>query len=502
MVGSAAVALCLSGAAGQGAAPAPETIRIDKGAPSRPFPHFWEQMFGSGRAILSLRESYREDLRATHRITNFRYVRFHGILNDEVGVYSTDAQGRAVYNFSYIDEIFDGLLANGVKPFVELSFMPKALAASQTPHAFWYKPLPNPPSDYGRWSELVYQVAHHAEERYGSAEVRQWYFEVWNEPNIDFWTGQPRQASYFELYDAAARGVKRADSKLRVGGPATAQAAWIPDLIAHCRKGHVPLDFVSTHVYGNDTAENVLGTGETIPRSDMVARAVRKVHDEVAESARPDLPIFWSEYNASYMNEPDVEDAPFMGPWLANNIRQCDGLATSMSYWAFSDVFEEQGVVKTPFYGGYGLIAAGHIPKPAFNAFALLHNLGTARIAISSTSALATKKPDGALAIAVWNYWAPEEEGSPREYRIQVGGVPADAPVNVRIVDADNGSPVALWKKLGSPSWPTRDQQRQLIRAAAMPAVETKALSNGALTLTLAPHALALLEIRSAQGGR
>jgi xylan 1,4-beta-xylosidase len=502
MVGSAAVALYLWGVPGRGAPPGPETIRVDQSAPTRPFPHFWEQMFGSGRAILSLRESYREDLRATRRITGFRYVRFHGILDDEVGVYSTDAQGRPVYNFSYLDEIFDGLLANGVRPFVELSFMPAALAASQTPHAFWYRPLPNPPADYGRWGELVYQVAHHAIERYGAAEVRQWYFEVWNEPNIDFWTGQPRQATYFQLYDAAANGVKRADAKLRVGGPATAQAAWVPELIAHCHQEHVPLDFVSTHVYGNDTAENVFGTDEKIPRSDMVARAVRRVHDQVAASALPELPIHWSEYNASYMPEPGVEDAPFMGPWLANNIRQCDGLTTTMSYWAFSDVFEEQGVVKAPFYGGYGVIAAGHIPKASFNAFALLHDLGTERIAIASHSALATRKPDGTLAIAVWNYWPPEEPGEPREFQIEVKGLPPDRTASVRIVDAGHGSPVALWKRMGSPSWPSREQRRRLIHAGALPAAETRTLTSGALTLTLAPHALALLEIRATNGGR
>jgi xylan 1,4-beta-xylosidase len=229
----------------------------------------------------------------------------------------------------------------------------------------------------------------------------------------------------------------------------------------------------------------------------MVARAVRRVHDQVATSALPELPIIWSEYNASYMPEPDVEDAPFMGPWLANNIRQCDGLVTIMSYWTFSDVFEEQGVVKTPFYGGYGLIAAGHIPKAAFNAFALLHDLGTERIAIASSSALATRRPDGTLAIAVWNYWAPEETGEPREFRVEVAGLPPGATSSVRIVDADHGSPVALWKKMGSPSWPSREQQRRLIHAAALPAAETRTLTNGALTLKLAPHALALLEIHA-----
>jgi xylan 1,4-beta-xylosidase len=490
---AAVAVLCLTFNAGSGAPAPPEVIHVDVNGPARPFPHFWEEMFGSGRAILSLRDSYQEDLRSVRRVTGFRYVRFHGILNDETGICTRDPWGHINYNFTYFDQIEDGLLANGVRPFVELSFMPAALAASQTPHAFWYKPLPNPPRDYEQWGELVYQVARHAIDRYGKDEVRQWYFEVWNEPNIDFWTGQPKQSTYFQLYDAAARAVKRADSELRVGGPATAQAAWVGDLIAHCEKGHVPLDFVSTHVYANDSSQNVFGTNEVIPRSDMVARAVQKVHNEVARSTRPLLPIIWSEYNASYLTEPNVEDTPFMGPWLANNIRLCDGLATMMSYWTFSDVFEEQGPARTPFFGGYGLIAPGHIPKAAFNDFALLHELGTERIAIASTSALATKKPDGTVVLAVWNYWRPEEQGEPRDFRIEVPG--AAGTVKVRVVDADHGSPVDLWKKMGSPAWPSRDQQRDLIHAAELPPAQTVDLTNGAFTLTLAPHALATIEI-------
>ena len=473
-----------------GAAPVTIVVRMD--APSRPFPHFWEQVFGSGRAILSLRESYRQDLRATKAITGFRYVRFHGILDDEVGI---DPPG-GVYNFTYFDQIYDGLLANGVRPFVELSFMPSALASSQKPHVFWYKPLPNPPADYDKWGELVYQFASHALARYGAAEVRNWYFEVWNEPNIDFWTGDPKQATYFELYDAAARAIKRADPQLRVGGPATAQAAWVGDLIRHSVEGNVPLDFVSTHVYGNDTADNVLGTQEHVSRAEMVARAVRKVHDEVASSARPNLPIHFTEYNASYMTEPDVEDAPFMGPWLANNIRQCDGLVTTMSYWTFSDVFEEGGVAKTPFYGGYGLIAVGHIPKAAFNAFALLHRLGAQRLPVDSDAALVTKTASGGLAMAVWNYWAPEETGQERRFRVQFTGKAVPSSASVVIIDANHGSPQAAWRKMGSPASPSREQQAVLRHVAAMPAPAAMTMQGGILDLRLPPHALAFIEVK------
>src|ERR1022692_1086951 len=216
------------------AASAPaETVVIDAAGPSHPFPHFWEQVFGSGRANLALRESYRRDLRAMRSATGIQYVRFHAIFHDENGLYDEDAQGRPVYNFSYVDQIYDGLRDNGVRPFVELSFMPRKLAASQTPHAFWYKPLPGPPKDYTRWEEMIRRFGQHLVDRYGIEEVAHWYFEVWNEPNIDFWTGDPKESTYYQLYDAAAVAVKKVDARLRVGGPSTAAAAWVDRFISH-----------------------------------------------------------------------------------------------------------------------------------------------------------------------------------------------------------------------------------------------------------------------------
>src|SRR5271166_1548454 len=228
---------------------ASQVIVADASAPSHSFPHFWEKMFGSGRAILSLRESYRQDLRTVKQITNFQYVRFHAIFHDEVGVYDEDAEGHAVYNFSYVDQIYDGLLANGVRPFVELSFMPKKLAARDAPHAFWYKQNVAPPKDWNKWSDLITQFTKHLVDRYGIDEVAQWYFEVWNEPNIDFWVGDPKQSTYWQLYDRTARSIKHVSPRLRVGGPATAQAAWADAFIRHCADNNVPVDFLSTHVY-------------------------------------------------------------------------------------------------------------------------------------------------------------------------------------------------------------------------------------------------------------
>lgn len=471
-----------------------EAVEVDTTAQGTPFPHYWERMFGSGRAILSLRDSYRQDLRAVKEATGFEYIRFHAIFHDEVGVYD-ELDGKPVYNFSYVDQIYDGLLQAGVRPFVELSFMPKKLAAQESYQPFWYRPIVSPPKDWDKWDALITQFAQHLVERYGIDEVSQWYFEVWNEPNIDFWAGEPKQSTYWQLYDHTALALKKVSPRLRVGGPATAQAAWVSAFLAHTTANKIPYDFVSTHVYANDTAHDVFGTGETIPRTEMVCRAVKKVHDEVKSSARPDVPVIFSEYNASYKNEPDVTDAVFMGPWLADTIRQCDGLVDNLAYWSFSDVFEEQGVVKQPFYGGYGLMAAGDLPKPAFNAFKLLHQLGGERLPVNSSSALATRRADGTLEIAVWNLYLPEEHGESKETTITLRGLSGEHRVQITRLDDTHGSILPLYDKMGRPPYPTQKQLQELRQSASLPAPEETQLQGGKITLRLPPQGLALIEI-------
>jgi xylan 1,4-beta-xylosidase len=475
-----------------------ETVVIDAAAPVTPLPHFWEHMFGSGRAILSLRDSYCRDLREVKQITGMQYIRFHAIFHDEVGVYDEDGQGKPILNFSYVDQIYDGLLANGVRPFVELSFMPKKLAAKEALHAFWYKQNVAPPKDYAKWDEMITQFTKHLVDRYGIDEVSQWYFEVWNEPNIDFWAGDPKQATYFELYDHTARDIKAVSPRLRVGGPATAQAAWADVFIRHCAENGIPVDFVSSHAYANDSSEDVFGTHEEIPRDRMVCRAVAKVHEQIKSSPLPNLPLLWSEFNASYKNEPDVTDSAYMGPWLADTIRQCDGLVNEMSYWTFSDVFEEQGVVKQPFYGGYGLIAAGGIPKPAFNAFLLLHRLGEQRLAVSSDSALVTRRADGTLVVAAWNMTDPGAQGTSKEVEFRFEHTHV-AEARVTRLDPQNGDVHQAYQALGSPRYPSREQIEKLRAASRLASPEVHAVENGALTLSIPAQGLVLLEVKQSR---
>jgi xylan 1,4-beta-xylosidase len=498
-----------------------ETIRIDTKAPTTPFPHFWEQIFGSGRAILSLRDSYREDLRTVKFSTGFQSIRFHGIFDDEVGLYDPDrktilfaqmtnangATESGIYNFSYIDQIYDGLLANNVRPFVEMSFMPRKLSSEpNTSHAFWYRPNVAPPKDYAAWDAMITAFTQHLVDRYGIDEVSQWYFEVWNEPNIDFWIGNPKQSTYFELYDHTALAIKKVNSRIRIGGPSTAQAAWVGDFLQHCKQNNIPVDFASSHVYANDTAKDVFHTNENIPRDQMVCRSVRKVHDEIAASPLPNTPLIFSEYNASYANEPDVTDTIYMGPWLATTISQCDGLTEAMSYWSFSDVFEEQGVVRTPFYGGFGLIAADNIPKPAFNAFSMLHLLGDRRLKVDSTDVLATTKADGSITLALWNYGPPfgtgptytpppANLGPAKTITVTLQGVPSNAPIQIWRLDADHGNVIKSFDAMGRPPFPSREQISTL-RAASQPSQpELTALKGGSVSITIPPQGLVLIKV-------
>jgi xylan 1,4-beta-xylosidase len=485
----------------------PIVISVRADAAGTPFPHFWEQMFGSGRAVLALRDNYRQDVRLVKGISDFQYVRFHGIFHDEIGLYNRNAKGEVSYNFSYIDQIYDGLLAAGVRPFVELGFMPQKLAKNpKNIFGFWYKPNISPPKSYAEWDAMILAFTQHLVERYGIDEVATWYFEVWNEPNIGFWGGRPYQRTYFELYDHTARTLKKVSERLRVGGPSTAQAAWASAFIEHCKQQHVPVDFVSSHVYANDSAMDVFKSKIPIARDRMVCQSVRKVSDEIKNSSMPALPLIFSEYNASFSNEPNVTDTVYMGPWLATTISQCDGLTQAMSYWSFSDVFEEGGVVRTPFYGGFGIVAEDDIPKPAFNAFALLHRLGETRLATNSDSVLVTKRADGTLVIALWNYappdgvgasYAPPKSAGPAKlFSLDLQGVAPVAHASVWRLDQDHGNVIKAYDAMGRPPFPSREEIAQLRSAAQLAAPQLVALKDGKLELSVPAQGLAVLEVR------
>jgi len=409
-------------------------------------------------------------------------------------VYDEDEHGNPVYNFSYVDEIYDGLLERGVRPLVELSFMPRKLAFNPDAlHPFWYKQNVSPPKSFERWDALITEFARHLVARYGIDEVSKWYFEVWNEPNIDFWNGIPRDRSYFALYEHTARALKAVNVRLRVGGPATAAAAWVPTFLKYAAANRVPVDFVSTHGYADDTVEDLFGTNEDIAMDDRVGRAVAKVHKEIEESAMPHLPLFWTEWNVPGMKE--ARDTSYVGPALANTVRECDGLVNILAFWTFSDVFEEGGPIPRPFEGHFGLRAKGGINKPSFYDFGLLHRLGDQRLANPAPDVLATRRADGSLAIAAWNLVDPDKSGSPVHLQLVLEHVPANAPVSVQLVDDDHGNALAAYRALGSPQYPTTEQVRKINAASALPPPRQRHLNGNRLDLVLKVNALVLIEL-------
>ena len=488
-----------------------EQITIDAQAPVTPFPHFWEQMFGSGRANLMLREAYREDLHAVRDITGVQYVRGHGILDDENGVYTEDEHGNAVYNFAYVDQIYDTLLKEHVRPVVELSFMPKKLAFNPDAlHPFWYKPNVSPPKSMERWDALITALGQYLVQRVGLDEVSQWYFEVWNEPNIDFWNGIPREQSYFELYDHTARDLKAVSPRLRVGGPATAAASWIDKFLAYTNAHQTPIDFVSSHGYADDTIANLFPPTEALPvphppedtpMDDRVCLAIQKVRAQMKAAGHGDMPLFWTEWNVQ--GESEARDTPFVGPGLANTIRQCDGAVQQMSFWTFSDVFEEGGPIAHPFSGQFGLRAEYGINKPSFYDFALLHQLGDVRLANTSHDVLVTRDARGNLVIAVWNLVDPAPDGQPPSTQqaknvsmeITFAGTRPNAQVTLQRVDDDHGNVLPLYKKLGSPQYPTPAQVTALNQATTLPLPVHAHLTASKLALDLGPNALVLIQV-------
>jgi xylan 1,4-beta-xylosidase len=478
---------------------AQETITIDASAKATPLPHFWEQMFGSGHANLALRDAWRDDLSAVKSVTGMQYVRFHGILDDENGVYSEDEHGNPQYNFTYVNEIYDGMLARGVRPLVEISFMPKELAARPAPHVFWYKPNVAPPKDYAKWDALIRAFAQNLIDRYGIDEVAEWYFEVWNEPNIDFWVGEPKQSTYFELYSHTARALKSVSPRLRVGGPASAAEEWVPEFLKYMHDNNVPVDFLSTHGYADENYEHTFTSANLPPMDDRLCAAMAHVKQQIAASPMPNIPWFVTEWNVIGID--NARETTFVGPAVANTIRECDGLANMMSFWTFDDVFEEGGVKREPFDGGFGLIAPYSIRKPSFNAFAMLHHLGNERLANDAKNLLVTRRVDGTLVVAVWNMADPagaHQPGGPgADKRVQLvfEHVPDDAPVSITHLDPTHGNTLAAYQKMGSPRYPTMAQIRDMNKASKLSPPEKTTLRDGKIDIDLPVNSLVMLEV-------
>ena len=459
-------------------------------------PHIWEECVGSDRAAITLRESWRKDITRARAELGVKRVRFHGILNDELGVLTRTIQrGSGTPNFKNVAEVYDGLVERGLAPFVELSFMPSELASGTSAFGF-YKGNITPPKSYEAWGAFIREFGLFLVQRYGLAQVAQWPIEVWNEPNLPFfWSGG--QADYFRLYKAAATALKSIDPRLQVGGPVTSSTEWIPEFLQFCATENAPVDFVSTHIYAGDNQQKLFGAEPRRSVNEVIPEALRRARAKVRASAFGKLSLYANEWSS---------DSPAM---ICHVLSAVLGEVEMMSHWVLSGEYEELGppdyFLQEGAMGWAQLI--NEIPRPNYNTYRLLHALGDRRLAATGP-ALASRRGDGSLAALVWNLAEViqppgipganskrEVVGAARRIAVHLPDLRPGQPVKVRFVDQERGSPLPAWRAMGSPRIPTPQQAALLRRAAAIaPAQALRLDAQRRLTLDLPPEGVALIE--------
>ncbi len=381
----------------------PRLISADLHQTNGPLNTMFKFCVGAGRANEGLRADWQRQLSIAHRECGFQYIRMHGLFTDDMGVYRD--YGKPEYNWQYIDALFDFLHSIGMKPFVELGFMPGGLA-SGSKTIFWWKGNVTPPRDMQKWANFIRAFTLHVQERYGHDEVKTWYFEVWNEPNLDgFWAGTQQQ--YFDLYAASARAIKSVSPDFKVGGPATAGCGWISEFIHFCDTNQAPVDFVSTHTYGVESGylDETATLGTALSRNpDSIFGDAKRVRQQIADSARPNLELHFTEWSSSYTPADPMHDSYHSAAYIIDKLKNCGDAPQSMSYWTFTDIFEEPGPRWEAFHGGFGLMNQQDIKKPAYYAYQFLNRLGATELKSNDGSSwICTDNSDGVQAL-VWDF--------------------------------------------------------------------------------------------------
>lgn len=498
-----------------------------------PFSHYWSVGVGAGRANEGLRAGWLEHLNLVKEECGFRYVRMHGIFHDDMFVYFQKPNGEVVYNWQYIDELYDRMLDMGVKPFVELAFFPKDMALKDSKTQFWWKANVSVDSNnFGKWHDLVKAFTQHVVERYGLEEVRTWYFEVWNEPNLTgnggFFHGT--RSDYFRLYKEAALAVKSVNKQLRIGGPATSnyvadkrhegevmdhkssvfysqevintkqwKGVWIEDFLKYCEKEGLPVDFVSTHPYPTDYALD--------PETNRSKDAIRYVHSlrddltwlkqQITNSKYPNAEIHLTEWSTSPNSRDKLHDVLPPAAYIIKANLDCLGMANSLMYWTFTDVFEEKGGGETIFHGGFGMINFQGLVKPSFHAYRMLHQLGDEKLYYSDPLFVSRSSKNGKISAIAFNYPKEYEERVPssrnfnnymkatsKQVNIILRDLKPGTNFSIETLDKEHGNVYDDYAAIGSPHSPTREETSYLKQKAWETHKETlQVAKDGTLTL-------------------
>ncbi|MEV4657011.1 xylan 1,4-beta-xylosidase [Micromonospora sp. NPDC049301] len=453
------------------------TMRVDASDAGVPLHRPWQPMIGSERLSQLLctdtsggREIGRELLAALRRIRDevgVETVRAHAILHDDLAVYR-EVDGEPVYDFTSVDRVYDLILSIGLRPVVEIGFMPRDLASDPERTVFQYRGVISPPKDWQRWADLVRALVAHLLERYGDT-VLTWDFEVWNEANLEvFWSGT--RDEWMRLYDVTAKAVKDVDARIPVGGPSSAAAGWVDALLEHANRSGAPVDFVSTHTYGSPP----LDLRPTLHRLGF-----------------PDARILWTEWGVTPTHFHPVNDGTSAATFLLSGMRSAARRVDALSYWVASDHFEELGRPPRLLHGGFGLITVGGIAKPRYHALRMLAQLGDTELSVRASGdgadglvqSWAGRRADGSVAVLVWASTLDQskrdgDRALARQIRLAVDGA-AGRTVTVTRLDREHGDVTTLAERLGVGDWPTEQQWEALRAADSLPTEKIEARVRG-----------------------
>lgn len=412
---------------------------LDVQKATRPLDRFFDLSVGSDYPGTLIRDANQAQLKTAVDELGFRYIRFHDIFHDVLGTVKV-VDKKPVYDWTKIDYLYDNLLKKGIKPFVELGFTPDAFKTSDQTIFYWKGNTSHPRFDL--WRQLIDAFARHVIGRYGIDEVRSWYFEFWNEPNLDGFFQYADQDAYFALYGLTARTLKAVDPGLRIGGPSTAGAAWVPEFLGYCKATATPVDFVTTHTYGVDGGfldEDGKQDTKLSPSPNAIVGDVRKVRAQIEASAYPGLPLYFTEWSTSYTDRDLVHDSYISAPYILEKLKQSQGLVQGMSYWVYTDLFEEPGPPPTPFHGGFGLMTRDGVRKPAWFAYKYLHALQGKEIPTSDAQVWAAADADG-LAAVIWDFHQPEQKVSNKPFYSRLVPNAPSAPVSLQLAGLHPGN--------------------------------------------------------------
>ena len=496
------------------------SVVINCAGTGKPVAPYWKKMVCGDRSGLALRADYRDCLATAVRECGFKNLRQHGMFHDDMFVWH---KKDGPFNFQYLFSNYDYYLSLGLRPLVELSFLPTWMASNDN-RVFAVKCAGCPPNNYDDWHRMVNATVKALVSRYGLDEVRSWNFEPWNEPDIAFWKGTQEQ--YFELYRRSVDAVKSVDASLRIGGPATSnfvpgpdgdfRPKWVEDFMSFCNREHLPVDFVSTHPYPTDFPfDDATGKHRRVVRGrDATFHDLTILRQMVNNGPYPQAAIHCNEWGSSPSPRDCCHDHLFSATFLLENLLHCEGLVDSLARWVFCDVSEEAPPGESEFHGGWGLLTVHGIRKPSFHAYSFLNRLGESCLhncdgcaifrSARGWQVLFFNHHHYANAEASWDTHADAEKmigaGSARTFKLALDGLPPQVRITSNLVDSDHGWALPAWQEMGCPDWPDAAQLARLHEVARPKAeMRIEQSRNGRITLkeSLAPLAMMLIEVES-----